>query len=112
MDLIELGFDPLDNAAHARIRRVNFAEEAYLSLPAGIRNRDGVPQLRDIDSDKCFPIICHGSSSCDEDRLGPPEQPWDVQCRASHVTARGGHTVLPMCGVFGKLQPSLDIYPN
>lgn len=28
-----------------------------------------------VDSDTCFPIICHGSSSCDEDRLGPPEQP-------------------------------------
>lgn len=75
MDSIELGGDPLDNSAHARIRCVDLAEEANFSLPAGIGNRDGVPQLRDIDSDKCFPIICHGSSSCDEDRLGPSEQP-------------------------------------
>lgn len=67
---------------------------ARLSLPAGIRNCDGVPQLCNIDSDKCFPIICHGSSSCDEDRLGPPEQPSDAQCRASNLTGRGGHTVL------------------
>ncbi|MCA0022881.1 MULTISPECIES: hypothetical protein, partial [unclassified Mesorhizobium] len=81
MDAIELGSDPLDNAAHTRIRCVDLAEEPNLSLPAGFRNRDGVPQLSDIDSDKCFPIICHGSSSCDEDRLGPPEQPSDAQCR-------------------------------
>lgn len=73
MDSIEPGGDPLDNSAQALIRGVELAEEANFSLPPGIRNRDGVPQLCDIDSDKCFPIICHGSSSCDEDRLGPPE---------------------------------------
>ncbi|MCW2113937.1 hypothetical protein M2210_005871 [Bradyrhizobium elkanii] len=33
----------------------------------------GVFQLRDVDSDKCFPIICHGSSCRDEGRLGTPE---------------------------------------
>ncbi|MER9959245.1 hypothetical protein NKJ52_31350 [Mesorhizobium australicum] len=53
------------------------------SLPAGIRNCDGVPQLCDVNSDKCFPKICHGSSSCDEDRLGPPEQPPEAQCRGA-----------------------------
>jgi hypothetical protein len=54
----------------------------------GVRNRDGVPQLRDIESDKGFPIIRHGSSSCDEDRLGQSEQPSDAQSRASHLTHR------------------------
>ncbi|MBT1158625.1 hypothetical protein J1C56_23900 [Aminobacter anthyllidis] len=54
---MELGGDPLDNAAHARIRGIDLAEEANLSLPARVRNRDGVPELRDINSDKCFPII-------------------------------------------------------
>ena len=54
IDPIELGGDPLNNAAHARIRCVDLAEEANLPLPAGVRNRNGVPQLRDIDSDKCF----------------------------------------------------------
>jgi hypothetical protein len=93
---IELGGDPPDNSAHALIRRIDLAEEANLSLPASVRNRDGVPQLRDIDSDKCFPTICHGSSSCDEVRLGPTEQPSDAQCRASHLTDRSGHTVLPL----------------
>jgi hypothetical protein len=56
-DTIEPASDPLDRAAHARVRCVDLAEEANFSIPAGIRNRDSVPQLRDIDSDKCFPII-------------------------------------------------------
>jgi hypothetical protein len=94
VDPIELGGDPLDNAAHACIGCIDLAEVANLALPAGLGNRDGNPQLRDIDSDKSFPIIRHGSSSCDEDRLGPPEQPSDAQCRASDLTGRGGHTVL------------------
>ncbi|WP_041544173.1 hypothetical protein [Chelativorans sp. BNC1] len=34
--------------------RVYLAEEVNFSIPTGIGNRDGVPQLRDIDSDKCF----------------------------------------------------------
>jgi hypothetical protein len=46
---------------------------SHFSVPPGIRNCDGVPQLRDIDSDKRFSIIRHGSSSCDEDRLGQSE---------------------------------------
>ncbi|MEX0409757.1 hypothetical protein ABGN05_29410, partial [Aquibium sp. LZ166] len=44
----------------------------------------------------CFSTIRHGSSSCGEDRLGPSEQPSDAQCRANHLTGRGGHTVLPL----------------
>ena len=52
------------------------------------------PQLRDINSDKGFSIVRHGSSSCDEDRLGQSEQPSDAQCRASHLTLPR-HTVLP-----------------
>ncbi|ESX11681.1 hypothetical protein X767_31415 [Mesorhizobium sp. LSJC264A00] len=57
MNAIEPVGDPLDNSAHALIRGVDLADEANFSLPAGIRNRDGVPKLCDIDSDKCFPII-------------------------------------------------------
>ncbi|MGY4183135.1 transposase [Bradyrhizobium sp. USDA 4518] len=62
--------DPFNDPAHAGRRRVHLTEEANLSFPACFRNRDGVFQLCDVDSDKCFPIVCHGSSSCDEDRLG------------------------------------------
>lgn len=94
MDSIQPAGDPLNNAAHTLVRRVDLAEKANFSLPAGIRNRDSVHQLRDIDSDKCFSIICHGSSSCHADRLGQPAQPSDAQCRASHLTDRCGHMVL------------------
>ena len=44
-------------------------------------------QLRNIDADKGFSIVRHGSSSCDEDRLGQSEQPSDTQCRASHLAS-------------------------
>ncbi len=37
--------------------------------------------------------MCHGSSSCDEDRLGLSEQPSEDQCRASHLSYEEGHTV-------------------
>jgi hypothetical protein len=40
-------------------------------------------------------MLVHGSSSCDEDRLGHPEQPSETQYRASYLKYRGGHTVLP-----------------
>ena len=86
--------DPLNGPAHACDTSVDFSEEANFSLTARIGNRDGVSQFGNIDSDKCFSIICHGSSSCDEDRLSPSEQPSNVQCRASHLTGRNGHTVL------------------
>ncbi|WP_352493076.1 hypothetical protein [Mesorhizobium sp. M0118] len=34
------------------------------------------------------------------------EQPSDAQCRASHLTGRGGHTVLLQYGDFAVLQPT------
>jgi hypothetical protein len=43
--------DPLINTAHAHVRRIDLAEVADLSFPAGIRNCYGIPQLRNIDSD-------------------------------------------------------------
>ena len=97
----------LNDTAHVRARCIHLAKEADLSLPAGIRNRDGVPQLRDIDSDKCFSIILHGSSSCGEDRLGQSEQPSDAQCRASHLPT-AGHTVLRFIDFLGRkmMRPS------
>lgn len=85
----------LNNAAHARIRGIDLTGEVNFSLSARVRNRDGVPQLGGIDTGKCFPISCHGSSCCDEDRPGPPEQHSHAQCRASRPTGRGGHTGLP-----------------
>jgi hypothetical protein len=93
VDAVKSVGDPHYDAAHVGGRSIDLTEEPNLSFPACVRNRDGISQLRHIDSDKRFPLICHGSSSCDEDRLGPPEQPSDAQCRASHLTGRGGHTV-------------------
>ncbi len=94
MHVIKLRGYSLNYAAHAAIRGVNLAEVAHLSVPARFGNSNRILQLGDIDSDKSFSIICHGSSSCDEDRLGPSEQPSEDQCRASHLRREDGHTVL------------------
>ncbi|UVO30631.1 hypothetical protein [Bradyrhizobium arachidis] len=71
MHTIKPAGDPLNEPAHAGRRRVNLTEEASLSFPASFRDR--AFQLRHVDSDKYFPIICHDSSACDEDRVGTPE---------------------------------------
>lgn len=94
--------DPLVDAAHVLIRGIDLADEANRSLPAGFRDRDGVTQLDDMDSDKCFSRNWHGSSSCSEERLGPSEQPSDAKCRASRLTRRGGHTVFRLRRLSGQ----------
>ncbi|CDZ40163.1 Hypothetical protein, partial CDS, partial [Neorhizobium galegae bv. officinalis] len=94
MHVIKLRGYSLNYAAHTGIGCINFAEIAYLSVPARFGDSDRILQLGDIHSDKSFSIICHGSSSCDEDRLGPSEQPSEDQCRASHLNHEEGHTVL------------------
>jgi hypothetical protein len=96
MHVIKLRGYSLNYAAHAGIGCINLAEIAYLSIPARFGNSNRILQLSDIDSDKSFSIICHSSSSCDEDRLGPSEQPSEDQCRASHLRREDGHTVLHM----------------
>lgn len=47
-----------------------------------------------------YPAASLGCSSfsCDEDRLGQPEQPSETQRRASCFKYRGGHTVLRKTG--------------
>jgi hypothetical protein len=94
MNAIKFCFYPLDDAAHAGIGRVNFTPKANLSLPAGFSDSNRILQFGDVDSNKSFSIISHGSSSCDEDRLGLSEQPSEDQCRASHLSHEDGHTVL------------------
>jgi hypothetical protein len=54
------------------------------SVPVAYGHRDvcdlnRVERLGNIDPDENFCKLTHGSSSCDEDRLGPPEQPSDAQ---------------------------------
>ncbi len=102
MHAVKLCSYPLDDAAHAGIRCINLTPKADLSLPAGFSDSDRVLQFGDIDSYESFSIICHGSSSCDEDRLGLSEQPSEDQCRASHLRHEDGHTVLHVAGGWAK----------
>jgi hypothetical protein len=92
MHVIKLRGYSLNYAAHAGIGCINLAVIADLSVPASFSNSNRILQLGDIDSNKSFSIICHGSSSCDEDRLGLSEQPSEDQCRASHLGHVDGHT--------------------
>jgi hypothetical protein len=95
MHVIELRGYSLNYAAHVRIGCINLAEIPDLSVSSRFGNSNRILQFGNIDSDKSFSIICHGSSSCDEDRLGLSEQPSEDQCRASHLRREDGHTVLP-----------------
>lgn len=49
--------------------------KANLTIPASFGNSNRVLQLGNIDSDKSLFIVCHGSSSCDEDRSARPSNP-------------------------------------
>lgn len=64
------------------------------AFPSGFSEGNRILQFGNIDSNKSFSIICHGSSSCEEDRLGLSEQPSEDHCRASHLSHEDGHTVL------------------
>lgn len=94
MHAVKLSSYPLDDAAHAGIRRSHLTPKSDLSLPTGFSNVNRILQFGDINPTKAS-IIYHGSSSCDEDRLGLSEQPSDDQCRANHLTHEDGHTVSP-----------------
>lgn len=94
MHVIKLCGYTLDNAAHAGIRCLNLTDITDLSVPARFSNRNRILQLGNIDSDKSFSLIWHGSSSCREDRLGLSEQPSEDQRRASHLSHEEGHTDL------------------
>lgn len=94
MHVIKLRGYSLNYAAHAGIGCVNLAEIAHLSVTARFGNRNCILQLGDIDSDKSFSRSCHGSSSYNEDRLGPSELLSEDHCKASHLRREDGHTVL------------------
>ncbi|WP_210267667.1 hypothetical protein, partial [Sinorhizobium psoraleae] len=84
-----------NRAAHPGIRSLDLAPITDLAGSTGLGNGDSIVTLRNIDSDKIFSIIRHGSSSCYEDRPGLSEQPSEEQLRASHLTPEEGHTVSP-----------------
>ena len=60
-----------ERLARRHWRRLRSAH-LHLAAPPTVSNRDGVAHLRNIDPHENFGIIRHGSSSCDEDRLGQP----------------------------------------
>lgn len=95
--VIKLRGYSLNDAAHAGIGRINLARIADLSVPPRFSNSNRILQLGDIDFDKSFSTICHGSSSCDEDRLGLSEQPSEDQCKVSHLSYEDGHTFVGQC---------------
>lgn len=74
MHVIRLCGYSLNRPAHPRVRRLQLhRKNGPLRCDAtAIRNRDGILQLGNINSDKSFSISPHGSSYCDEDRLGKP----------------------------------------
>lgn len=65
----------LYNPPRAGRRGIGLAKELSFSFPASFGNRDGVPKLRDVDSNRCLFIVRHSSFS-DQDRSGRPSNPW------------------------------------
>jgi len=94
MHSIVLGRDPLDQAAHAILGRVYLAEIPDLAATLTIGDSDGIARLGDVNANENLCRMIHGSPSCAEDRLGPPEQPSLEQSRASHLGPRNGRMVL------------------
>jgi hypothetical protein len=94
MHLLVLRSDPFHQAAHALLGGINLSEITDLAATLAIGDRNRVACFGNVDPDKNLCRITHGSSSCDEDRLGPPEQPSLAQSRTSHLNPGDGHTVL------------------
>lgn len=84
--------NPLHHSSYCIRRSINFTEIPNLTP----RTLSAIAMaLRDFAASiPTKTSISLGSSSCDEDRLGHPEQPSEIQRRASHLKYRGGHTVL------------------
>jgi len=76
--------------------RTNLPKIAKFTVPAALRNGNGMAILRDIQTDENFCMLFHGSSSWREDRLNEQPSLQCRQCRANHRTTgdEKGHTVL------------------
>ena len=85
---------PAHKAPHALFRSIDFSKETNLVTAFTVRNCNGIARLGNVDSNKNLAILLHGSSSCDEDRFGPSEQPSPEQRRMSHSSFTDGHTAL------------------
>jgi hypothetical protein len=85
--------NPLPRPPHRIRRGVHFTEIPCLTAALAVGNRDSVARFCHIDSDENICMLLHSSSSCDEERLGHPEQHSETQSRASHLKHRSGHTI-------------------
>src|SRR5690606_15423626 len=65
----------LDRPLYRRRTILHLADEPDLAAAAALRERHRVLLLGYIKCDERFAILCHGSPSVREDRLGPSEQP-------------------------------------
>jgi hypothetical protein len=70
-----LGDDPLHDPPHGIWRSIDLTQKSYLASALAIGDRNRIARLRHIDPDENLCMLIHGSLSCNEDRLGPPEQP-------------------------------------
>jgi hypothetical protein len=66
---------PGQHASHALRRGVEFAQKSDLAVPAGIGHSHRVAKLGNIDPDKRFSIISHGSPSCVRIGSATPSNP-------------------------------------
>jgi hypothetical protein len=67
--------NPLRHPSHCVGGCIDLPKIPDLSTTLVISNRDCIARLRNVDSDEYICMMAHGSSSCDEDRLGQSEQP-------------------------------------
>jgi hypothetical protein len=95
LDPVVLGLEPGHDPAHALLGGIHLAKVADLTAAPALRHGDRVARLGSVDPDESFRILARGSSSCGEDRLGHAERPSRPQRRASHLSLRGGPSVLP-----------------
>lgn len=77
VDTVKPAGDPHYNAAHVEGRSIDFTEEANLSLP-GLPPQSRWAFLSLATSIPTNASLFRHGSSCNEDRLGPPEQPSDA----------------------------------
>lgn len=74
------GLQQASSGYYIQSESVHLTEITDLATTLAISNCEGVARLGNINPSEKLCRMIRGSSSCDEDRLGVPEQPSDVQC--------------------------------
>ena len=86
--------DLFDDPPHALVAGIDLAKKPHFACAAALSHRHRIAELGHVDPDENLCMLFHGSPSCAEDRPGQSGQPSPRQCRASRLSAAGGHTVL------------------